>query len=135
MKGEGLIGKKIMQYEDYFYVVFRVLVGLFFFIHGSMKALGWFGGTQMTGLMMAVGIGELLAGVLILLGFWTRLGALIGAVIMLAAYFKAHAPGGLNPVANGGELALLFFLSFLVILVHGSGKFGLEHWFHKKERI
>jgi putative oxidoreductase len=135
MKGEGLLGKHIVHYEEYFYVIVRALVGLFFFLHGAGKAFGWFGKPPMTGLMLFVGWCEVIAGLLILIGLWTRLGALLGAAVMIAAYIKAHAPNGLNPLANGGELALMFLFAFFVILVHGSGKWGLEHWMHKKEKF
>lgn len=136
MKGEGFIGKRLIPVEEYFYVIFRVFVGLLYFMHGTSKLFGWFSGkAPMTGLMMYVGIFEAMAGLLILLGLWTRLGALIGAVVMIGAWFKAHVPAGWNPFANGGELALLFLAAFILLIVHGSGKFGLEHWMKKKECI
>ncbi len=138
MKGEGYVGKILVPVEEYFYVVFRVLAGWLFFMHGAGKVFGWFTerAAQSAGsLMWFVGLAEVAAGLLIFLGLWTRVGAILGAVVMIVAYFKAHAPGGLSPLANGGELALLYLIAFLVILVHGSGKFGLEHWMRKKECI
>ena len=32
------------KHKDWMYVVFRVLVGLVFFMHGAQKMFGWFGG-------------------------------------------------------------------------------------------
>ncbi len=133
---EACIGKKLMPFEEQFYTVFRVLVGLLFFMHGAGKILGWFTAkaTMTTGsLMWFVGLAETLVGLLILLGFLTRLGAIIGIVIMITAWFKAHIATTWNPLANGGELALLFLVAFIFILAHGSGKYGLEQLIKKKE--
>ncbi|MGV8140826.1 MAG: DoxX family protein [Candidatus Woesearchaeota archaeon] len=138
MKGEGYLGKMLVPIEEYFYMTFRALVGWLFFMHGSSKIFGWFTerAAQATGsLMWFVGLAEVIAGILILLGLWTRLGAIIGAIVMVVAWFKAHVPSGWNPLANGGELALMFLIAFFVVLVHGSGKYGLEHWMKKKECI
>lgn len=138
MKGEGCLGKRLIPAEEYFYAIFRVLVGWLFFMHGAGKVFGWFTerAAQTAGsLMWFVGLAEVTAGVLILLGLWTRLGALIGAVVMIVAWFKAHAPNGWNPLANGGELALMFLIAFFIVLVHGAGKYGLEHSMKKKECV
>lgn len=136
MKGTGCIGKKLMPAEEYLYAAFRVIVGFLFFTHGASKVFGWFTerAAQAAGtLMWFVGLFEVIAGVLIILGLFTRLGALIGAIIMISAWFKAHAPNGWDPTANGGELALLFLATFMFLLVHGSGKYGLEYFIKKKE--
>jgi putative oxidoreductase len=136
MKGEGFLGKRLVPVEEYFYAFFRVLVGFLFFMHGTAKVFGWFSGkAAMTGFMMYVGIFEASVGLLIVLGLWTRLAALVGTIIMLSAWFKAHVPGGWNPFANGGELALMFLAAFVFLIVHGSGRYGLEHCIHKKECI
>jgi putative oxidoreductase len=125
MKGEGFIGKRVIHYEEQFYLIFRIIVGWLFFMHGTAKVFGWFWSLPpMTGFMMYVGIFETLLGILILLGIWTRLGAIIGIVIK-----------GWNPFANGGEIVIVFFVAFLIILIYGSGKYGLEHWMKKKECI
>lgn len=129
---EGVFGKLLGKNSDYLFFVFRVLAGLVFFLHGASK-LGWLGGNAMTGIMMWVGIGETLVGLGVLLGVWTRLAALGGIVIMLSAWFKAHVGRGWNPLANGGEAAVLFFAIFLVLLAYGAGKWALEKLWAKKE--
>ena len=98
---------------------------------------GWFGGSaQALGSLVGVaGIVETLAGLMILLGLWTRLGGLAGAVTMLVAYFYVHVGGGLNPLTNGGEMAILYFVAFLVIMRDGAGSWSLEKQFWKKERF
>jgi len=53
--------------------------------------------------------------------------ASITTVEMLTAYFMVHFPQMVFPIERGGgENVLLFIAAFLVILVYGSGKWGLE---------
>jgi len=130
MKNEGILGKFFVKGEEYWYTIFRVIVGLVFMLHGLMK----FGGGMPGNTLMAIaGTIEIVGGILIILGLWTRLFALIGAIEMIVAWFMMHAPKGWNPLTNGGEPAVLFFAIFLVLLIYGGGKFTVEHWMHKKE--
>ena len=128
------------KYHDYLYFIFRVLVGLFFLMHGGQKLFGWFGGlggnpAELISLMGLAGIIEFLGGLAILLGIFTRLAALISAIEMLAALFMAHFPQGYVLIKNGGEPAALFFTSFLVLLAYGAGKWSLGKALFKKELL
>ena len=116
------------KWQPEFYVLFRVTIGLMFFFHGVSK----FGGSQ--GLMLAAGVIEVLVGAGIFFGVFSRLAALGGALTMLVAFFKVHVAGnGLNVMTNGGELAIMYFLAFLVIMALGNGKWSLEKAVLKKE--
>jgi putative oxidoreductase len=115
---------------DWLYLIFRVLVGLLFFLHGWGKI---FGEQPATGIFMVAGIIELIVGAGVFLGFYTKGLALVGAIQMLVAYFKVHIGNGLNPLVNGGELAVLFFVAFLVLVVYGAKKWSLERKLLKKE--
>ena len=139
-----IIGKYTEKHIDKLYLVFRVLIGLLFFQHGGQKLFGWFGGLSgdsasvaLLSLMGLAGVIELVGGLAIALGFFSRLAALGGALEMIAAYFIVHFPQGLNPFTfppgNGGELALIYLASFLVILAFGSRKWSLEKSLLKKE--
>ncbi len=137
-----MFGKQLEKNGLYFYFVFRVFVGLLFAQHGAQKLLGWFGGVGPDGgsvalfsLMGLAGVVEFFGGLLIALGVLTRLAALFGAVQMLAAYFMVHAGKGIVPLQNGGELALLYFAAFLVLLAYGAGLWGLEKEVFKKEQF
>lgn len=120
---------------DYFYFIFRVLVGLLFLQHGSQKLFGVLEGNQaeIFTLFGLAGVIEFFGGLLIVLGLLTRWAALISALEMLSAYFMAHASKGFFPIINGGELALLYFASFLVILVYGAKKWGLDKYIFKEK--
>lgn len=125
----------INKYGKQFYAIFRIIVGLMFFMHGAGKLFGWFGGTAQTlgSLMGVAGVVETLAGLAILLGLWSRLAALGGAVTMLVAYFYMHI--GFNPLTSGGEVALLYFVAFLVIMRDGAGVWSLEKKLWDKEKF
>ncbi len=112
---------------DYFYFVFRVIVGLLFLLHGVQKMPGIFNGTtSLFSLMGLAGIIELVGGAFLVIGLLTRYVALISAVEMLVAYFMVHFPNGLSPLENKGELALLYFAAFLVMMTFGSKKWALD---------
>lgn len=124
----------LKQNENYFYLAFRVLIGLLFVQHGAQKLFGALGGNQveLISLFGLAGFIEFFGGLMIALGLLTRVAALLGIVDMLGAWFIAHAPQGWIPILNGGELAVLYFASFLVILVHGARKFALDNLIFKK---
>lgn len=134
--------------KDYFYFVFRVLVGLLFMQHGLQKMFGLFEGPGIPGFAgflstlgfpapiffsyVAASI-ELFGGLAIALGLFARLAAFIATLELLIVYSIAHIPNGLIPILNQGELALLYVASFLVIMVFGAGKWSLEKVMLKKE--
>jgi putative oxidoreductase len=42
------------------------------------------------------------------------------------AYFMAHAPGGIYPIRNHGELAVVFCFVFLYLAVAGAGRLSVD---------
>jgi putative oxidoreductase len=121
--------KCLSKHADSFYAVFRILVGLLFFFHGAQKLFGWFGGNQVgtiASTMGVAGIIEFVGGLMVLVGFYSWAAGIVNALLMLAAYFMAHAGNGWNPLVNKGELAVLYFAAFLVILSKGSGKWSVD---------
>jgi putative oxidoreductase len=63
---------------------------------------------------------ELVGGLLLALGLFTRTVAFILAGDMAVAYFMAHAPRGFFPLLNGGELAIVYCFVFLYFWVAGN---------------
>jgi putative oxidoreductase len=102
---------------DIAYVILRVGAGLLFLAHGLQKLFGFFGGTTvpLASRMGVAGGLELVGGLLIVLGLFTRPVALVLAGEMVIAYVVAHLPKGLVPLQNGGELALLYALIFVFL--------------------
>jgi putative oxidoreductase len=115
------------------YFLLRVVSGLLFMQAGGMKLLGWFGGMPGGGgtppLMSQVGIGgvlELVGGLLIMLGLFTRPVAFILSGEMAVAYWQFHAPNGAWPIQNHGEPAVLLCFIFLFIAARGGGLWSLD---------
>jgi putative oxidoreductase len=79
--------------------------------------------TTMSG---AAGVLELIGGVLIILGLFTRPVAFILSGMCAVAYFYAHYPRGLYPILNGGELAALYSFVFLYLASAGGGAWSLD---------
>lgn len=67
-------------------------------------------------------IGEVVAPLLILIGFKTRWAAIPALITMLVAAFVIH---GSDPFERK-ELALIYALAFLVILIGGPGKYAID---------
>ncbi len=86
------------------------------------------------GLMLVAGILEIVGGILLVLGLFTRPAAFVLSGQMAVAYFMAHASGNaLFPIANGGESAVLFCFVFLYIAVAGGGAWSLDRLFFKRK--
>ena len=107
----------------------RVMAGLIFLAHGTMKLVGFPTAESvppLTSLSGIAGIFELVGGVLITLGLFTRPAAFICSGAMAAAYFIAHAPRDFFPVNNGGDAAILYCFVFLYFVFAGPGPVSLD---------
>ena len=122
--------------EPGFYVAFRVIVGFLFFSHGASKLFGWFGGNAnpLFSMFGLIGVVEVLVGLFVLIGLFSRPAAIIGAIDMLVAYLWMHLPNGIHPFQNGGELALLFLAAFLVVATKGAGRCSAEMYCEKRKK-
>ncbi len=116
----------------------RIVSGLLFIPPGGMKLLGWFGGmpagVELTPLLVAAGVIELVTGPLILLGLFTRWAAFIASGEMAFAYFIGHFPRGFWPIQSHGEPAVLFCFIFLFLAASGPGSFSLDHLMRRRRR-
>lgn len=109
----------------------RIVLGFLFLQHGTAKLFGvphvaMFDGLQLFSMMGAAGVIELVGGVLLLVGLFTRPVAFILSGQMAAAYFIAHAPAGFLPILNGGEMAVMYCFTFLYFAAAGAGAFSLD---------
>jgi putative oxidoreductase len=86
----------------------------------------------MLSLLGAAGILEVFGGALMALGLFTRPVAFILSGEMAVAYFRQHAPRGLWPILNGGELAVLFCFLWLFFSVAGPGRISVDTLIRKK---
>jgi putative oxidoreductase len=110
--------------------VLRIVSALLFMQHGSQKLFGFPPSPQLSGplppLLLTAGVLEFFGGALLLLGLFTRPVAFLLSGEMAVAYFRSHAPRGLWPVLNGGELAVLYCFLFLYLSVAGGGEWSVD---------
>jgi putative oxidoreductase len=51
---------------------------------------------------------------------------------MAIGYFRTHAPRGLWPLTNGGELAVFYCFFFLWLSAAGAGPWSLDYLLRKR---
>jgi putative oxidoreductase len=119
------------RFTPYAHGLLRIAAALLFLQHGTAKLFGvphvaMFDGLKLISLLGAAGVIELLGGILILLGLFTRPVAFILSGQMAVAYFLFHAGKAFWPILNGGELAALYCFVFLFFAAAGPGAFALD---------
>ena len=88
-------------------------------------------------LMSEVGIGgllELVGGILIVIGLFTRPTAFVLAGEMAVAYFQFHAPQAFFPTQNNGVAAVMFCFLYLYLMVAGAGAFSVDGMLARSRR-
>ena len=111
----------------------RMVCAYLFLQHGTAKLLhvphvADFDQVQLVSLTGMAGLIEIVGGILLLLGLFTRLAAFIMSGEMAVAYFMAHAPAGnvLLPMLNEGELAVLYCFVLLFFAAAGAGAWSVD---------
>jgi putative oxidoreductase len=111
--------------------VLRIVAGFLFTAHGTQKLVNFpaseHGGAPLMSFMGFAGTLEVVGGILILGGLFTRPMAFILSGMMAVAYFMAHAPDGLLPIVNKGELAVLYSFIFLFMSAAGGGSYSIDN--------
>jgi putative oxidoreductase len=118
--------------QPYMLSILRIVVGLLYMEHGLAKILDF--PHQPTHAPYALftlnpglqGLFELVGGLLLALGWFTRTVAFVLAGNMAVAYFMVHGPRGFFPLLNGGELAIVYCFVFLYLWVAGGGEWSLD---------
>lgn len=131
--------ERIAKVQGWGLTILRVVVGAVFFVHGFQKLfLMGFGGVadMMEGIgvpapglfAVVVTLVELLGGLALILGVFTRLAAVSLAVDMLVATLTVHMPNGFS-VQNGGfEFTLVLLAASVALAVAGPGEAALDRF-------
>ena len=111
--------------------VLRIAIGLLLLEHGTGKLIGFPHGLPFidklpAGLLYFTGTVELVGGILITLGLFTRPVAFVLSGFMAVAYFMAHFPMSFFPAINMGELAALYCVVFLYLAAAGPGPWAID---------
>ncbi len=129
--------KSNAEFNHFWLLIFRVSISAFMLTHGLPKLnmlLSGSGGNfpdplgvgNNLSLILTV-FGEVVAPVLVMIGFSTRLSAIPVIITMVVAAFVVHAH---DPFSRK-ELALLFLIGFITVLVMGGGRYSLDRMFGK----
>ena len=122
----------LARWSDPAYALLRIVAGFMFSFHGVQKVLGLFTEQQppIGSQLWIGGVIELAGGLMIMLGFQTRLAAFVCSGMMAVAYFQFHwklqTGPAILPAINKGELAALYCFVFLLIACRGGVRWCLD---------
>jgi putative oxidoreductase len=129
------VDSRLNSYSPAVLSLFRAVFGLLFAAFGTSKLLDWpitFGIPTGSWPVWYAGLIELVTGLLIMVGLFTRVAAFIASGHMAVAYFWQHQPHALWPIAppemggNGGLDSILFCFAFFLLVFTGGGAYALD---------
>jgi len=111
--------------------VLRIVAALVLLQHGIIKLFGFPAGAMpgqvpFMSMYFFAGVIEVVTGILLILGLFTRPAAFLLAGTMAAAYFIGHHPRNILPSLNGGNLAIMYCFTFLYIFFAGPGPWSID---------
>ena len=122
----------------------RLSLGIIFVAHGSQKAFGFFGGKGVgafAGMLAHMGFRppvfwayldtytELICGLLLILGLFTRTASALLFFSMVVAVAAVHFSKGFFAANGGFEYNFLIMAALISLMIMGTGKFGLNKIF------
>jgi len=121
----------LSRWQPQLLAVLRVFAALLFLEHGTAKLFHFpvaqpGAPSPLPTILLAAAIIELIGGVLVTLGLFTRLAAFIMAGEIAVGYFMAHFPKSFWPIVNQGEAAILFCFIFLYLAAAGPGAWSID---------
>jgi putative oxidoreductase len=123
-------------------LILRLVAGGVFAAHGAQKLFGLFGGHGIAGTgqffdsiglrpgrhqALAAGLAEFAGGLLLALGLFTPVAALLIISVMTAAVWTVHLKNGLWATNSGYELNLLYATIAFAVAGIGPGHWSLDH--------
>lgn len=134
--------KLIATSSTWFTLPIRLALAAVMIAHGAQKVLGSFNGpgfkTFIAGntpfgfmrpawlWLAAAALSELVGGLLVLLGFLTRVGAFLIACVMITAIIGVHLPGGFFANNRGYEYPLSLLGMAVALLIAGGGQASVD---------
>jgi putative oxidoreductase len=130
------LDQRLDHYSPAVLSLFRFVYGLLFAGFGSILLFDWPVRAAYPVTLGAwpgwyAGVIELVAGLLIAAGLFTRAAAFIASGEMAVGYFWQHQPRSLWPIGdppggNGGTLAVLFCFAFFLLVFTGAGSYSID---------
>lgn len=131
-----------LQLFDLGLLLIRVVFGLIFAAHGAQKLFGWFGGYGITGtagwlessgyrpgrfFATALGLTEIVAGLLLALGFLGPVGPALMVTVMIVAMITVHWKNAFFVSTNGIEHPLMFAVAAIGLALTGPGRYSVDY--------
>jgi putative oxidoreductase len=119
-------------YEQQTYALMRIVTGFLFLWHGSQKLFdvppipAEFAGKIPPFITWTAGPIELIGGLFVMVGLFTRWAAFLCSGLMAFAYWMGHGFNALLPIQNQGELAVIYCFVFLYISARGGGMWSFD---------
>ena len=130
------IKEKILN--DVVFMGLRSAIGVIFIVHGMAKFNPGFANflpnmNLPLEMQIPIALAELVPGILLLIGVFSRMSASLLSIIMLGAIF--HVKGAQSLTGDGGvELDLILLASSLVIVIAGPGRISISQVIKKLPR-
>ena len=124
---------RISTYRPQELALLRIVSALLFVHVGIQLLFGWPASTypappaEMSTLLTVAGVLELVGGLLLLIGLFTRVTAFVLSGMMAVAYWGFHFPMNPWPANNMGAAAILFCFVFLYLFVAGPGAWAIDN--------
>ncbi len=111
--------------------VLRIMTGLLLLQHGTAKLFKFpivqmYAKLDLASMGGIAGFIELIAGLLLVVGLFSRCAAFIASGMCAVGYFLVHAPRGFYPILNGGELIALYCFALLYLAAAGPGPWSID---------
>jgi putative oxidoreductase len=130
----------------YMLPLLRVVLGAILIPHGCQKLFGWFGGAGFARFsqifegigykpgafwVAVVALTELVGGLMLIFGFFTRFAALAVVIFMINAVWFTSAKGFFW-TAGGSEFSILILFVALVFMIRGGGDYSIDQRMSKE---
>jgi putative oxidoreductase len=133
MKG---LDATLAEWQPRMLSVLRIITGLLVLQHGLVKhfsfPMAFPSAIEPFSRLWFAGAIEVVGGILLVLGLYTRWTAFVCSGLMAFAYFLGHAPRGFFPIQNAGNLAVLYCFVLLYIFFAGPGPWSVDALRSKK---
>lgn len=130
--------QRLQNSSPYVLSALRIVAAIMFMQAGTVKLFAWPiampPGHEAT-IWSQVWIGGVLeagGGLLLLVGWYTRLTAFVLSGMMAVAYFQFHQPAAFWPVENGGMPAVLYCWLWLYFVAAGAGPISIDAWLARR---
>jgi putative oxidoreductase len=135
------LGNMYASLDRYMLPMLRIVLGAILIPHGFQKLLGWFGGPGFARIaasfdnigykpgafwVTVVCLTEIIGGVMLIFGFFTRFAALGITIFMINAVWFTQSTKGFFWLAGGSEYSILILAVALVFLVKGGGECSID---------